>query len=228
MWRKSEDSKSKSSPGTSPYPDPSAQHPGAAATSNSSGVPAAVNQGIKFKGEISGQGDLVFDGEFEGSITLADGTFTVGPNARITAEIEAPEIVVRGEVIGSLKARERVHIWSTGKLTGNLDSRGIMIDDGAELHSKVAVPRAAPRAAAPPAAAQKVSVPQVAAAKTPGQQAVASAPASDVPAPEVLSEAKPVALPETLSENDQPSRAEVPPRAKRAAASTSPPNSNES
>lgn len=193
--------------------------------SNSSSVPAAVNQGIKFKGEISGQGDLVFDGEFEGSITLADGTFTVGPNARITAEIEAPEIVVRGEVIGSLKARERVHIWSTGKLTGNLDSRGIMIDDGAELHSKVAVPRAAPRAAA----AQKVPAPQVAATKTPAPEVAASAaPASGGAAPEVLSEAKPVALPETLSENDQSSRAEVPPRAKRAGVSTSTPTSNES
>ena len=157
MWRKSEDSKLKSSSSASPSLDPSTQHPGAAAPSNSSGAPAAVSHGIKVKGEISGQGDLVFDGEFEGSISLADGTFTVGPNARITAEIEAREIIVRGEVIGSLKARERVHIWSTGKLTGDLDSRGIMIDDGAVLHSKVAVPRAALQAAVAPAAAAEVA-----------------------------------------------------------------------
>jgi cytoskeletal protein CcmA (bactofilin family) len=229
MWRKSEDSKPKSSPGASLYPDPSAQHPGAAAVpSNSSSVPASINQGIKFKGEISGQGDLVFDGEFEGSITLADGTFTVGPNARVTAEIEAPEIVVRGEVIGSLKARERVHIWSTGKLTGNLDSRGIMIDDGAELHSKVAVPRAASQVAVPPAAAQKVPAPQAEAPKAPTREAAASAvPASEIAAPEVLPlpEAKPSEAP---IENDQPPRAEIPPRAKRAAASTSPPTPKES
>ena len=198
---------------------------------NSSSVPASVNHGIKFKGEISGQGDLVFDGEFEGSITLADGTFTVGPNARVTAEIEAPEIVVRGEVIGSLKARERVHIWSTGKLTGNLDSRGIMIDDGAELHSKVAVPRAAvphaaPRAVTPPAT-QKAPVPPVAAPKASAPEATPrAAPASGIAA--LLPEAKPIASPEGLSENDQPLSAELPPRAKRAAASTSPPNSKES
>ena len=29
------------------------------------------------------------DGEFEGKIRIADGSFTVGPNARVTAEIEA-------------------------------------------------------------------------------------------------------------------------------------------
>jgi cytoskeletal protein CcmA (bactofilin family) len=223
MWRKAEDSKSKSSSGASPYPDPSAQHPGAAVPSNSSSVPAAVNQGIKFKGEISGQGDLVFDGEFEGSITLADGTFTVGPNARVTAEIEAPEIVVRGEVIGSLKARERVHIWSTGKLTGNLDSRGIMIDDGAELHSKVAVPRAAPRAAAQKAPAAQAAAPKASA----HEAALPAVPGSEIAAPEVLAEAKPAASPEALSDDQSPI-AEIPPRAKRVAASTSPPTSKES
>jgi cytoskeletal protein CcmA (bactofilin family) len=194
--------------------------------SNSSSVPASINQGIKFKGEISGQGDLVFDGEFEGSITLADGTFTVGPNARVTAEIEAPEIVVRGEVIGSLKARERVHIWSTGKLTGNLDSRGIMIDDGAELHSKVAVPRTASQVAVPPAAAQKAPAPQAATPRAPAPVAARpTAPASEIAAPESLPETKPAASAEALGENDQPSRAD---RWKRAAAGPAPSGSNES
>ena len=160
MWRKSEDSKLKSSPGASPSTDPSALHSGAALPSDYSAAPAGVSHGIKIKGEISGEGNLVFDGEFEGSITLADGTFTVGPNARVTAEIEAREIIVRGEVIGSLKARERVHIWSTGKLTGDLDSRGIMIEDGAVLHSKVAVPRAAHKAAAGEVAPTQATVAQ--------------------------------------------------------------------
>lgn len=183
MWRKSEDSKLKSSAGASPSPDPSAQHAGAAALSNSSSSPAGVSQGIKVKGEISGEGNLVFDGEFEGSITLADGTFTVGPNARVTAEIEAREIIVRGEVIGSLKARERVHIWSTGKLTGNLDSRGIMIDDGAELHSKVAVPRVAHEAAVPPAAAAEVAPTQATVAQSAAGPKVATPEIDQTPQP---------------------------------------------
>ena len=200
MWRKSEVSKLKSSPGASSSLDPSSQHPGAAGPSDSSTAPAAVGLGIKIEGKISGQGNLFFDGEFEGSIRLADGTFTVGPNARITAEIEAREIIVRGEVIGSLKASERVHIWSTGKLTGDLDSRGIMIEDGAVLHSKVAVPQ---------------PVPQTAACE------VASPEASPEALPEASPKAPPEALREALHEKDQPpqpSTAEPPPLAKGAAA----------
>jgi cytoskeletal protein CcmA (bactofilin family) len=185
-----------------------------------------VNRGIKIKGEISGEGDFLIDGEFEGKVHLTDGTFTVGPNASVTAEIEAREIVIRGEMIGTLKARERVHIWSTGKLTGNMETRGIAIEDGAVLHSKVAVPHAAPRAATPPAA-QKAPVPPAAAPKAPAPEAATpAAPASGIAA--LLPEAKPIASPEALGENDQPLSAEVPPRTKRAAASTSPPASKES
>jgi cytoskeletal protein CcmA (bactofilin family) len=143
MWRKTEDTKPKPSPGASPSSVSSAQHLGTATPQHSVGTPPAVSQGIKIKGEISGHGDLFLDGEFEGKICLASGTFRVGPNARVRAEIEAPEVIIRGEVIGTLKACQRVHIGSTGKLTGDMETRGIVIEDGAVLVSKVAVPQAA-------------------------------------------------------------------------------------
>jgi len=145
MWRKSEDSKAEpvlESPSESKSVSNSpTRH--ASPQADASGGPATVNRGIIIKGEISGQGDLVLDGVFEGKVRIPDGTFTVGPSGHVTAEIEAREIIVRGEVIGSLRARERVHVSSTGRLTGDMDTRGIVIEDGAILHSKVATPRAA-------------------------------------------------------------------------------------
>ena len=144
-WRKAHGSKLESSSGALPSSVSSAQHPGTAAPQDSPNTSAAVGQGIKIKGEISGHGDLCLDGEFEGKIRITSGTFTVGPNARVRAEIEAPEIVIRGDVIGTLKASERVHIWSTGKLMGDIETRGIVIDDGAVLRSMVAAPQASVR-----------------------------------------------------------------------------------
>lgn len=140
MWQKPDDSKPKSLSPTLPAPSLSSQHPGSLASQPPPPplAPAAVGYGIKIKGEISGQGDFFFDGEFEGMVRLTGGTFTVGSNARVNAEIEAREVIIRGEVIGSLKSCDRVHIWSTGKLTGNMETRGIVIEDGAVLHSKVA------------------------------------------------------------------------------------------
>jgi Polymer-forming cytoskeletal len=112
MWRKPEENKPQSALDALPSTVPAPRRPAAAAPV-SSNAPACVTQGIKIKGEVSGREDLVLDGEFEGKIHIADGIFTVGPNARINAEIEAREIIVRGEVIGTLKARERVQVRST-------------------------------------------------------------------------------------------------------------------
>jgi cytoskeletal protein CcmA (bactofilin family) len=148
VWRRSEDSKLKSPADVSSSPALSARHAGGVVPSHSFSA-ATVSQGIKIKGEISGQGDFSWDGVFEGKIHIPDGTFTVGPKARVSAEIEAREIIIRGEVIGTLMAHERIQIWNTAKVTGNMETRGIKIEDGAVLHSKVAVPQTVAQAAVP-------------------------------------------------------------------------------
>jgi cytoskeletal protein CcmA (bactofilin family) len=139
MWRKSEYGNSR---GALSSPDPAVQQPGIAVSSDSSTALAMWSQFIKIKGEISGRGDFFLDGAFEGQVHIPDGVFTVGPNARVTGEIEAREIIVRGEVAGTLKAYERVQILSTGKVTGDMDTRGIMVEEGAVLRGKVAIPLA--------------------------------------------------------------------------------------
>jgi cytoskeletal protein CcmA (bactofilin family) len=229
MWRKSDESKLKSPLGASTSPDSSARNQGPAVPSDSSSAPDSVSQGINIKGELSGQGDFFLDGVFEGKIHIPHGTFTVGPNARVTAEIEAREIVVRGEVIGTLKAHERIRIWSTAKVTGDMDTRGIMIEDGAVLHSKVAVPQAV----APQAAPRKVAVPQA-------QASTAAAPLTEnvIPQEAMRKPASPeraslegaspkVASPDAVSlEKDQaaqPSSPQPPSRAKGAAVGAEPP-----
>lgn len=139
MWRKPEHSKT--DPEASSSPELAASHSAPAASPQSSSAPATVNQHIKIQGEISGQGDFLLDGELEGKVRI-DGTFTVGSSGHARAQIEARQIIVRGEVVGSLKAHERLQIFGTAKVTGDMDARGLAIEDGAELHSKVATPRA--------------------------------------------------------------------------------------
>ena len=139
MWRKPEENKPQSALNALPSIVPLPRSPAAAAPRVSPNAPSCVTQGIKIKGEISGREDLFLDGTFEGKIHIAGGNFTVGPNAHVNAEIEAREIIIRGEVIGTLKARERVQVWSTGRVTGDMETRGIVIEDGAILRGKVEV-----------------------------------------------------------------------------------------
>src|ERR1700730_18981747 len=51
---------------------------------------------LSIKGEITGQDELLIDGEVHGKICLQGVKLTIGPNGRGTAEIGAREGVVRG------------------------------------------------------------------------------------------------------------------------------------
>jgi len=141
MWRRTEESKPRETGGPSVISSPKQAGTAGEGPSKAPNTPAAVSKDIKIRGDITGQGDLSIDGQLEGNVDLRNGTFIVGPNARVTGEIEAREVVIRGEVIGALKSCEHVHIGSTGRLTGDMETRGIVIEDGAILHSRVAVPK---------------------------------------------------------------------------------------
>jgi cytoskeletal protein CcmA (bactofilin family) len=144
---------------TSSVPGTSVAAPNAAPTSVAAAVPppaapsAPVRQtaaassritgALKIKGEITGKEDLFIDAQLEGRVHIDGGTVTVGANGRATANIEAAEVVVSGLVKGSLRGRDRVHIGPTGRTNGEIVSRRVFIEAGAEVDGRVEVTRAA-------------------------------------------------------------------------------------
>jgi cytoskeletal protein CcmA (bactofilin family) len=100
-----------------------------------------VTSSILIKGEIRGREDLYVDGEVQGSIHLVDGRVTVGPHGKISADVDAREIIVRGIVKGSLRARERVEVGRTGDIRGDITTLRFAIEEGAQIHSKVEITR---------------------------------------------------------------------------------------
>jgi len=98
---------------------------------------ACVSQGIKIKGEISGTEDLFIDGQIEGKLSFGNAVVTVGPNAAVKADITAREIVVRGRIDGKLTGSDKIQVWSTARVNGDLKSERISIEEGAELHGQM-------------------------------------------------------------------------------------------
>ena len=98
---------------------------------------ACISQGIRIKGEITGSEDLFVDGHVEGKLNLANGSLTVGPNGSVSADVFAREVVVRGRVDGKIVGRERVQLWSTGQVIGEVQTQRLAIEDGAMLRGKV-------------------------------------------------------------------------------------------
>jgi cytoskeletal protein CcmA (bactofilin family) len=150
MWKK-EDSKpqgvaetpSSFAPASSSHRDAPAFSPAASQPPVSSKATACITQGIKIKGEITGSEDLFIDGPVEGKLNLGNSSVTVGPNGTVKADITAREVVVRGRIEGKIAGKERVQLWSTGHVSGEISTQRLAIEDGAVLRGKVETGRAA-------------------------------------------------------------------------------------
>jgi cytoskeletal protein CcmA (bactofilin family) len=64
---------------------------------------------------------------------------TVGPNGEVKADIFAREVIVRGRVDGKIVGREKIQLWSTGNVAGDLQTERLMIEDGAVLRGRIEI-----------------------------------------------------------------------------------------
>jgi len=111
---------------------------------------AAANQAtgwlgssLHVKGDIIGTEDLLIDGSVEGLIQLDDRKLTVGKTAKLTADINARDVVVHGYVKGNVTAKGRIEIRKDGSVIGNLTTAQIMIEDGADFKGSIEIDRSA-------------------------------------------------------------------------------------
>jgi cytoskeletal protein CcmA (bactofilin family) len=84
----------------------------------------------QIKGELTGEENVVVEGQVEGSIKIAR-DLTVGPGGTVKATVNAQSIVVAGELLGDCHASQRVQIEATGRLTGNIRAPRVVIVEGA-------------------------------------------------------------------------------------------------
>jgi cytoskeletal protein CcmA (bactofilin family) len=96
---------------------------------------------MHIRGDISGAEDLLIDGTIEGTIQLGKRKLTVGTAAKITADINAREVVVKGYVKGSVRATGRIEIKKSGSVIGDLTTAQIMIEDGANFKGSIEIER---------------------------------------------------------------------------------------
>jgi cellulose synthase (UDP-forming) len=91
-------------------------------------TPIAVAPADTVEGDI----DWTIDGEFTfpGELSVG-GTFVVGPEARVVADIRATNAVIHGCFKGTLKATGTIFVTPTALVTGVLESPEVLVLDGA-------------------------------------------------------------------------------------------------
>ena len=90
-----------------------------------------IGESIVIKGELSGDEDLVIDGQVEGNINLNRNALTVGEHGKVKAMVVAKTVVVAGKVRGNIIAAEKVGIRDTCSMEGNIYAPRVVIALGA-------------------------------------------------------------------------------------------------
>jgi cytoskeletal protein CcmA (bactofilin family) len=96
-----------------------------------------IGQSIKIKGELTGNEDLTIDGNVEGKILLKDHHLTIGKNGHITAEIEAKSVQIHGQVVGNVRADDKVEISPSGSVQGDLSAPRVALADGSSFKGAI-------------------------------------------------------------------------------------------
>ncbi len=110
-----------------------------------------LGKNLKINGNVSGEGDLIILGTFEGEFDVK-GQLKVAQGAVIKGNIKATGVSINGNVDGTIVASERILLDTTASIKGRLVTPKISIQDGAvfdgELHMSKK-PEHAPKTATP-------------------------------------------------------------------------------
>ncbi len=98
----------------------------AAATSD---LNALLGRGSEFEGKLTFEGTVRIDGKFTGSIVTND-VLVVGEGAKLSAEVTCGTIIVHGEVVGDIKAKNLIELHAPAKVKGNIETPALMVEKG--------------------------------------------------------------------------------------------------
>jgi cytoskeletal protein CcmA (bactofilin family) len=91
-----------------------------------------IDKGTNMTGELESAGTLRIDGNFQGSISTAH-NLIVGEHAVVHADIKVGEIEIHGQCFGNIEAKNRVEIFPSGRVRGDIHTPVLCVSAGAML-----------------------------------------------------------------------------------------------
>lgn len=90
-----------------------------------------VGHGTVLTGETNFQMMLRVDGHLTGTVTSDGGTLIVGTNGQVDANVSVGVATVNGVINGDVIATEKIQLGRTARVTGNISTPRLVIEEGA-------------------------------------------------------------------------------------------------
>lgn len=100
------------------------------------GEETIIAHGVRVEGEFVSQGNVVIEGDVQGSIQTA-GDLRIGEEAKIAADVTAANAVVAGEVRGNMHIAGKLELLSSSKIIGDITADVLSIGAGAQVNGRV-------------------------------------------------------------------------------------------
>lgn len=97
---------------------------------------SVVGPGMRVEGDCHAQGTIRIEGTVRGSVH-ADKAVVVGPGGRVEGDIETQDAVVGGTVEGTIRARSRLELQQSCRVTGDLHSRRVKLEEGGYVDGRI-------------------------------------------------------------------------------------------
>lgn len=126
-WKRSEEESSPEFPARGARePSPSSDRP-----------PARLGPSVTIRGDLTGEEDLLIEGQLEGEVVVRQHSVTVGRSGRLTADVYGKRVVVEGEVAGNLYGVDEVVVRQAGSVQGSAVSPRVTIESGANFRGQI-------------------------------------------------------------------------------------------
>jgi cytoskeletal protein CcmA (bactofilin family) len=93
-------------------------------------VNAFMGPETSFEGKLNYTGAVRLDGRFKGEIR-SDDTLIIGETGRIEGEIHVGSVIIQGEIVGNVYAKEKVQLHHPGRVIGDMIAPTVVMDEGA-------------------------------------------------------------------------------------------------
>lgn len=111
-----------------------------------------IGKSVVIRGDITGSEDLYMDGDLEGTVKLTENCLTLGPNARVVADIHVRDLIVLGSLVGNVHATGRIELRQSASVQGDIVASRLSIEESAVIKGRVELAASTSAAKAAPSA----------------------------------------------------------------------------
>jgi cytoskeletal protein CcmA (bactofilin family) len=99
---------------------------------------SVITSEVEIKGVIKSAGSVRMDGKLDGDLA-SQGDSILGKTATMKGNISGNNVVIEGTINGTIAAKDKIEMKAAARITGDIKSRRLAVEDGVTFIGKADV-----------------------------------------------------------------------------------------